>query len=60
MGLTRREYEEIAAAIHKEYTPYMKEHHKYAIESVAVGLADTFAAKDPHFDRTGFLSVCGL
>jgi len=58
--MTRKDYILIAAALANERTPFMVEHHKYALDNIALTLADALATTNPRFDRERFLKACGV
>jgi hypothetical protein len=58
--MTRKDYELIAAVFKAQRTEYILEHHKYAVESAVLDMADALAAENPRFDRERFLAACGV
>lgn len=69
MPASRALYVEVASLIDKDREHYHKEALKGSVAgvgaeagiySVALGLADIFAADNPRFDRGRFLKACGF
>lgn len=58
--MTKKDFELIAGAMRKERTPFNIKHHKYALDNMALTLADALATTNPQFDRARFLQACGV
>lgn len=61
--MTKKHYEAIAAILAKYKNPplYETDYSDYrTTQHIAVGLADYFATDNKNFDRTRFLTACGI
>lgn len=61
--MTRKDYEVIAAAIHRTGMAVKigpKKSSEYALRLAAIDLAATMQNDNPRFDRARFLNACGV
>lgn len=58
--MTRKHFEAIAADIRVAYTEADGDAERYGVRMVANRLVTTFIGMNPNFDRTRFLTACGL
>lgn len=58
--MTKKHYIAIAKVIRSNINAGVGLGEIYGIESLALALADTFAAENARFDRGRFLAACGV
>lgn len=63
MSMSRKDYEEVTAAIKREVEAWgsmTTNEERLMAKAIALRLSDVFAFNNPRFDRARFMKACGF